>query len=437
MIFRCSSISFVLASLAGSSLLVNAADHRSGYHWARSSDSSFTLGIVRSVENDATNDWLSEWDLVLDEWNKSDALDLTTIEGDNDEASRKSCSYIDGYVHVCNADYGTTTWSGQAVWTYTTWNAPSGHEGHMMSCKVLLNDNASVYSEEQKVLCHEIGHCLGLGHTSEDGSSQGSCMDYASGVAESRTPSAEDYTVLEDVYGHADTWDSYEIVESGSDPTAAPVEPTSSPTSTPTASPTKGPTSSPTRAPVVSPTLAPVTSPTLAPVASVTGPPTSSPTAAPTAQATSSPTASPVVSLTAPPTVYDKCTEKDKKKDCDKAKDCSWENSSKTCSASVTVEPSLPGQGNESCDAITDKDTCKDQDSCKWKKNECVDGRRHLSQCSDLYKPEDFDVPSEAVVVDCGEYTVTFEMVNGFIATRFEVVLGPGARRLRRLRGSA
>ena len=34
-------------------------------------------------------------------------------------------------------------------------------------------------NERAHVMCQEIGHTLGLAHTSEDGSSQSTCMDYS------------------------------------------------------------------------------------------------------------------------------------------------------------------------------------------------------------------------------------------------------------------
>lgn len=61
-------------------------------------------------------------------------------------------------------------------------------------------DNAD---ERQHVMCQEVGHTFGLGHTSEDGTSQGTCMDYSQDPGSTR-PNAHDYEQLDLVYGHTD-----------------------------------------------------------------------------------------------------------------------------------------------------------------------------------------------------------------------------------------
>jgi hypothetical protein len=58
--------------------------------------------------------------------------------------------------------------------------------------------------ERAHVMCQEIGHDFGLGHTSEDGSSQQTCMDYSTDP-NSTSPNAHDYAQLESIYAHVDT----------------------------------------------------------------------------------------------------------------------------------------------------------------------------------------------------------------------------------------
>ncbi len=60
-------------------------------------------------------------------------------------------------------------------------------------------------------MCREIGHTFGLGHTSEDGSSQNTCMDYFSNTGTAATstasthPNQHDYDQLAAIYGHTDS----------------------------------------------------------------------------------------------------------------------------------------------------------------------------------------------------------------------------------------
>jgi len=57
-------------------------------------------------------------------------------------------------------------------------------------------------------MCQEIGHTFGLGHTSEDGSSQGTCMDYSLSP-NSTAPDNHDYAQLDTIYGHTDSYNTY------------------------------------------------------------------------------------------------------------------------------------------------------------------------------------------------------------------------------------
>jgi hypothetical protein len=59
-------------------------------------------------------------------------------------------------------------------------------------------------------MCQEIGHTFGLGHTSENGTSQNTCMDYFSNTGANATstvstrPNSHDYALLESIYAHLD-----------------------------------------------------------------------------------------------------------------------------------------------------------------------------------------------------------------------------------------
>jgi hypothetical protein len=76
-----------------------------------------------------------------------------------------------------------------------------------------MNDSWSSYwanpNEKRHVMCQEIGHLFGLGHTSEDGSNQKTCMDYSSDP-DSISPNQHIYEMLVNKYGHPDSYNSYD-----------------------------------------------------------------------------------------------------------------------------------------------------------------------------------------------------------------------------------
>ena len=173
----------------------SSANHSWGtYHWARSSN-PFTLKVVDSN----TPDWDSKLQLALDDWSVSSVLNLTKEPGDDSSRTRKRCPMISGKIRSCNAEYGFNGWLGLA-----SINASGGHITQGTS---KMNDSylKSGYSETNKrhVMCQEIGHDFGLGHTSEDGSDDQTCMDYSDDLGNT-SPNAHDYALLEDKYRHLD-----------------------------------------------------------------------------------------------------------------------------------------------------------------------------------------------------------------------------------------
>ena len=118
---------------------------------------------------------------------------------------------VAGTVQVCNRTYGNNGWLGLA-----SINITGGV--HITQGSAKMNDtyfNTPTYNnpnEKLHVICQEIGHTFVLDHTSEDGSSQDTCMDYFSntganaGSTLSTHPNAHDYQQLSSIYAHLDSF---------------------------------------------------------------------------------------------------------------------------------------------------------------------------------------------------------------------------------------
>lgn len=187
----------------GAAVLFSAASFGTnswnGYHWARTT-SSFTLIAVDSM----TPDWQSQFNDTLAKWSISTVLDLEAVAGDDSIRARKRCQAIAGQLRVCNAEYGFNGWLGLA-------SIYLDSAGHIVKGTAKMNDSYASYwtfEEMNHVVCQEVGHVLGLDHTSTDGSSQGTCMDYSSSP-DSQWPNEHDYDELFSLYGHTDSYDSY------------------------------------------------------------------------------------------------------------------------------------------------------------------------------------------------------------------------------------
>jgi len=174
------------------------------YHWARTSN-PFTLKVVDST----TSNWASQQATAISDWSASSVMDLSLVQGDESSNARRRCVMITGKIHSCNSTYGSNGWLGLASINI------SG--SHITQGSSKMNDsyfNLSTYNnpnEKLHVMCQEIGHTFGLGHTSEDGSSQNTCMDYFSntganaGSTLSTHPNQHDFDMLASIYSHTDS----------------------------------------------------------------------------------------------------------------------------------------------------------------------------------------------------------------------------------------
>lgn len=170
-----------------------------GYHWSRNT-SSFTLQVIDSN----TPDWDSYLNTALSQWSQSTKLNMTITSRDDNTTTRRNCTPVVGKIRSCNHHYGSTGWLGLA-----SINLDS--RGHINQGTSKMNDyyssSFSSTNERKHVMCQELGHTLGLDHTSTDGSSQGSCMDYSQSSA-STAPNSHDYNELATIYSHLDSYRS-------------------------------------------------------------------------------------------------------------------------------------------------------------------------------------------------------------------------------------
>jgi hypothetical protein len=182
----------------------SSSDPADAYHWPRSANP-----IDLTVETNITSEWVDVTAASIDDWDASIVISLTEEPGSTSSRTRRQCKAVGGKIRVCNAAYGPTGWLGVA-----TINIES--DGHITKGTAKVNDTYANYwaivGEMRHVMCQEIGHLFGLGHTSTDGSSQGTCMDYSMDLASQR-PNPHDYDTLEAIYTHLDADGG------GSDPT--------------------------------------------------------------------------------------------------------------------------------------------------------------------------------------------------------------------------
>lgn len=171
------------------------ADHSwSNYHWATTS-----TPVALELGDNVDDSWQVYYDATITDWNGTPwALQPTAALGGT---TGKRCRASAGRVEVCNAAYGRNGWLGLAqIWlsgSHITQGTAKVNDTYFGMAKY---NNPSL---RQHVLCQEVGHTFGLGHTSEDGSSQKTCMDY-SNDPDSIKPNAHDFEQLGSIYGHLD-----------------------------------------------------------------------------------------------------------------------------------------------------------------------------------------------------------------------------------------
>lgn len=194
-------------AIAAVSVSAFATHSWNNYHWARTT-SSFNLGVIDST----TPSWDSQTNAAVSQWSASSKMNLSVTSSDDTSTTRRNCSAVLRKVRVCNYAYGNNGWLGLA-----SINLDS--KGHISQGTAKMNDSyASSFAdvnEKYHVMCQEVGHTLGLGHTSENGSTQNTCMDYSTSPTSTR-PNQHDYDMLASIYAHTDSYSSYSLAAAAS-----------------------------------------------------------------------------------------------------------------------------------------------------------------------------------------------------------------------------
>lgn len=187
------------AAVLSVSMTASASHSWNNYHWARNT-SSFTLKVIDSN----STSWDDELALALSQWTQSTKLNMQVTSYDSSTSARQQCRAVVGKVRSCNYTYGSNGWLGLASINIDA-------NGHITQGTSKMNDSYSSsfasQNERRHVMCQELGHTLGLGHTSEDGSTQNTCMDYSQSST-STAPNAHDYSQLLSIYGHTDSYNT-------------------------------------------------------------------------------------------------------------------------------------------------------------------------------------------------------------------------------------
>jgi hypothetical protein len=207
-----------LASAIAIGLVTSLSANHSwgGYHWARTSN-EFTVSVGENV----SVGWESYLGTAISDWSRSTVLDAVQVSGSS--GNPRTCKPRAGRVEVCNASYGNNGWLGIAqIWI-------TGGV-HITQGVVKMNDtyfNSATYNNvawKNLVMCQEVGHTFGLAHQDENFNNPNldTCMDYTSNPWSNQHPDDHDYAMLESIYAHEDTFNSYSTSSSARLPVPMP-----------------------------------------------------------------------------------------------------------------------------------------------------------------------------------------------------------------------
>ncbi len=168
---------------------LTAANHAfpKRFHWQREQN-PFTLQLVDNV----TPEWNQALDRAANGWTRSSVLNLKVVNGNDN----RNCRGNAGRVEVCNRNFGNTGFIGITFL--------KTRDRHIKTAVAFMNDfyfsrGQNDPSLRLSVMCHELGHTIGLGHVR----GRGSCMTQSVNHFPT-TPDRHDYDELEKIYEHTD-----------------------------------------------------------------------------------------------------------------------------------------------------------------------------------------------------------------------------------------
>jgi hypothetical protein len=193
-----------------------SANHYLGAHWFRWEGTTIYPTVVAFLSNRWTNQaqiastsWGMDW-VKLGYWRASDAQLWPCAHGQRGAGQIDVCQF-DGY--PSNQYLGLTIWTNDANGHFL--DNYGGYPPELRSANVgiIINNNHPAWIKPdgqiavglmQKVLCHEVGHALGMNDRYDSGS-LGSCMMTNSATANASYPDGHDhYESNTVVYGRGD-----------------------------------------------------------------------------------------------------------------------------------------------------------------------------------------------------------------------------------------
>lgn len=155
-------------------------------HWTRPSGGERKI-IVRDHTVDS---WTNKLPNAVSDWGASSRFRFTIQQGATDTTTRSECTFPTYYgrVKVCSYQY---SWSDAGRARSIVAHDSSQNIHHIQRSWVKLNGRTTTDSQQRSVICHELGHTLGLDHRGVTSS----CM-YGGTDAFPTSPDQHDYDVL-------------------------------------------------------------------------------------------------------------------------------------------------------------------------------------------------------------------------------------------------